>query len=550
MNPGASTASATQRARPARRARSAGRARHESNQALAAELAHRDVELKRLRSLNNRIIAGIHHPLTVVDPELRISSCNDAFLAMFPGLADGASLTQFFNPDGLSALIADVAETGTARIDEELVIDHTAGDKAGEANPTRTFRVSVLPLTGRDELPLVLLTIDEMTELRIREAQLLESSRLVAVGEMASSVAHELNNPLTAVLGFSQLCLRQEMNEVLRRDVEAIAGEARRAGRIVDNLLSFARRRDSEMKAFDPARAVQHVLDLRQYECKVNNIEIVTYFDEATPRTIADLHQLQQVFLNVLNNSIQALAEHRGHGTITAGVVGVGDNVRITFADDGPGIPPEILPRVFEPFFTTKPIGKGTGLGLSICSSILKAHGGTIRVNSKVGRGATFTIEIPVLDIGDEPEDIYLMEEAGEPNTMMLRVLAVDDEPAVIELLTRALVSAGHDVETASDGAEALRLLYVNDYDVVTLDLKMPGLGGAEVYQCIASIRPDLVDRILFISGDVASPEARRYIEGTGAPLLRKPFTLDDLRRRMDVFARAKMERTAVTDVH
>lgn len=528
---------------PDRRPRGAARA------SAGAEVTRLHGEIRRLRNLNNQIIASIHHPLAVVDPQLRISSASDAFLAMFPGLADGANLAEFFNPDGLTALIAEVAESGAARIDVEMAIEGTAGGTGEGADSTRTFRVSALSLTGKDEMPLVLLTIDEMTELRIREAQLLESSRLVAVGEIAASVAHELNNPLTAVLGFSQLALNQEMDDVLRRDVEAIASEARRAGRIVDNLLSFARHRGSEMKIFDPGQAVQHVLDLRQYECKMNNIEVVKYFDETTPRTIANLHQMQQVFLNVLNNSVQAITEHHGHGTITVGVVGIGDNIRITFADDGPGIPEDVRPRIFDPFFTTKPIGKGTGLGLSICRSIVEAHGGTIRVNSRPGKGTTFTIEIPVVEVEDEPEDLHLLQETIDPRSTMLRVLVVDDDPAVTDFLTRALRSSGHEVETASDGADALRLIYVNDYDAIILDVKMPGLGGPEVYRCVHSIRPDVASRILFVSGDFASPDARSFIESTGNAMLRKPFTLDDLRRRMDLFAKTRMERTAASDV-
>ncbi len=545
------TAAPPARKRPA--ARSARRGpplKIHKDPAAAVDIVRMESEVARLRRLNDRIIASIHHPLAVVDPQLRISSCNDAFLAMFPGLADGAQLTEYFNPDGLATLIADVAESGSARIDEEMAIGGTPGAIGDALDSQRTFRASAVRLTDGDEMPLVLLTIDEMTELRIREAQLLESSRLVAIGEMTSSVAHELNNPLTAVLGFSQLALRQQMEDLLRRDIEAISSEARRAGRIVDNLLTFARRRDHEMRAFDPVRAVEKVLDLRQYECKVNNIEVVKYVDESTPRTLADLYQMQQVFLNILNNSIQAIAERRGHGTITVGVVGVGDDIRITFTDDAGGIPPEILPRIFDPFFTTKPIGKGTGLGLSICRGIVESHGGSIRADSRPGRGATFTIEIPVVAVEDETPETSMLEEVVEPGTTMLHMLVVDDEPAVTELLTRALGSAGHEVVTAADGAKALELLYVNDYDAVILDLKMPGLGGPEVYRCVQSIRPELASRILFTSGDVASPEAKSFIESTGNPILRKPFTLDELRQRFDRFGLAKIERTATDDGH
>ena len=504
-------------------------------------------EVLRLRALTTNMIASIHHPLLVVDTQLRISIANDAFLEMFPGVAEGGSLVEHFNPQGLSSLVGGVAESGRSKIDVEMTIGGTVGEAVSSE---RLFLVSALRLTGPDESPLVLITIDEMTELRLRETQLLESSRLVAVGEMTASVAHELNNPLTAIIGFSQLAMLSEMDETLARDIEAIATEARRAGRIVDNLLSFARRRQNEQKAFNPTSAVLHVLDLRRYECKVNNIEVVTYFDDDTPWTVGDLHQLQQVFLNLLNNAIHAISDHRGHGVITVGVVAVGENIRFSFADDGPGIPSDVIEQIFDPFYTTKPVGKGTGLGLSICRKIVKAHNGTLAVKSREGRGATFTIEIPVLAFESDFDDISLIVETADPVLAMLKVLVVDDEPSLTDLVSRALSGSGHDVETAQDGAQALQLLYTGDYDAILLDMKMPGLGGKEVYQCLLSIRPDLADRVMFMSGDVSSPDVKTIIGTTEIPLLKKPFSLDDLRKSLNTFASAKLERMAVNSGH
>jgi two-component system NtrC family sensor kinase len=212
---------------------------------------------------------------------------------------------------------------------------------------------------------------------------------------MAAGVAHELNNPLTAILGFSQLALRQDVDDVLKRDLEAIAAEAERAGRIVDNLLSFARSHNSGNRVFDPAASIQKILDLREYECRVNNIEVVTYFDPDTPKTMADVHKMEQVVLNLLGNAVQALADGPGRGTITVGLVAIDGKVRISITDDGPGIPQDVLPRIFQPFFTTKPVGKGTGLGLSISYSLIRSQGGRIEVHSKPGQGATFSVHLP-----------------------------------------------------------------------------------------------------------------------------------------------------------
>ncbi|MBI2964874.1 MAG: response regulator [Chloroflexi bacterium] len=496
---------------------------------------------RRLRDCG-RLIQAIDVPVAVVGRDLRVVAANERMQALLPKMTTGRNVMSAFSPTGLESLLREVIDTGAAR--RNVALEMPVDSSSNPAIPALRYRASVTPVNIGDRGIELVLSVEDITADHMRDSQLMESRRLVAVGEMAAGVAHELNNPLTAVMGFSQLLLRQDLDEVTRRDIEAIASEARRAGKIVDNLLSFARRRENAMRPFDAGHAVQRVLDLRQYECKVNNIRVVTYFDSTTPRTMADTHQLDQVFLNILNNSIYALSSSRGHGTITVGVVAVGDRIRITMADDGPGIPEDILSHVFEPFFTTKPAGKGTGLGLSICKSIIEHHGGSIRVDSRSHKGATFIVEIPVVPVEEAPEDVSKMEEAAAPSYTMLRILAVDDEPSVRELLTRALHSVGHEVATAADGAEALRMIYVEDYDAIITDMKMPGLGGAELYQCVAGLKPELSQRILFLTGDVASADTKSFLEKTGKPVLTKPFTLEDLRKRLDAFARAKYERT------
>ena len=345
------------------------------------------------------------------------------------------------------------------------------------------------------------------------------------------------------MLGFSELLLRQDVDEVMRRDLEAIAAEAHRAGRVVDSLLAFARRHRAEMRSFGAAESVQRVLDLRAYECKVNNIEVVTYFDPDTPRTMADPHALEQVFLNLLNNAIQAIEAGSGRGTITVGVVAIDGKLRISFTDDGPGIPPEAMPKLFDPFFTTKPVGEGTGLGLSICYGIVHQHGGTIRAESHARRGATFVVELPLAPVLDEPEAARSTPDEEPFSHTMLRVLSVDDEAAVVELIARALTSFGHEVDVATEGADALRMIHLADYDAIILDLKMPGLSGADVFRALQGMHPELTSRVLFATGDIVTPGTREFLSATGARVLYKPFSLDDLRRHMDAFARVKEAR-------
>ena len=277
----------------------------------------------------------------------------------------------------------------------------------------------------------------------------------------------------------------------------------------------------------------------------VNNIEVVTYLDPEAPVTKADSHQMEQVFLNLLTNSIQAIAEGPGRGTVSVGLVAINDRLRISFTDDGPGIPDEVMTRLFEPFFTTKPVGKGTGLGLSICRQIIEDHDGEIRVESHPRRGTTFVIELPILAI-DESE-----HRNGDPaekrrSFTMLRILAVDDEQGVTELMSRALGGLGHTIDTTQDGAEALRMIHLADYDAIVLDVRMPGLGGPEVYRCIEGLRPDLADRVMFVTGDTVSPETREFLRSVERPVLHKPFSLEELRNHMEEFAAAKDERLAL----
>jgi two-component system NtrC family sensor kinase len=221
------------------------------------------------------------------------------------------------------------------------------------------------------------------------------------------------------------------------------------------------------------------------------------------------------------------------------GLVAIDGLIRMSFTDDGPGIPEDVIGHIFEPFYTTKPVGKGTGLGLSICREIVRDHGGEIRVESHARRGTTFVVEIPIVPIA-EPEE-KLPEAADAPQSFsMLKILAVDDEPVITDLLSRALSGLGHEVDTASDGAEALRKINLAEYDAIILDVKMPGLGGPEVLRCIEGLRPEIAKRVLFITGDTVSPSTQAFFQSEGHEALHKPFSLEELRKRLQPFAVAK----------
>lgn len=229
------------------------------------------------------------------------------------------------------------------------------------------------------------------------EARLQVAARLAAVGELAAGVAHELNNPLAVMQGYAELLTsRQDLDETMRADVERIFKEAKRAGGITANLLTFARKHEPKKELICINEVVGQSVASQAHRLGGNNVEVLTDLDPELPMTMADSYQLQQVFVNLIANVEHAVTQANGQSNLTIKTARSGEMIRVTFADDGPGIPGENLKRIFDPFFTTKEVGQGTGLGLSMCYGIVERHGGTIRAESKLGEGATFVVEIPI----------------------------------------------------------------------------------------------------------------------------------------------------------
>jgi PAS domain S-box-containing protein len=240
--------------------------------------------------------------------------------------------------------------------------------------------------------------LEDITERRRMQEQLILTDRLASIGEVSSGIAHELNNPLTAVIGFSEMLLDRAVPDDIREDLDTIYSEAKRAANVVRNLLTFARKHPLGKQPVNINGVIQKVLDIREYEQRVNNIQVDTRFSDDLPEITADGFQLQQVFLNMVINAEYFMTEaHRG-GTLTITTEKAGDVVRASLADDGPGISKEKLGHIFDPFFTTKEVGKGTGLGLSICHGIITEHGGRIYAKSEAGKGAIFIVELPIAD--------------------------------------------------------------------------------------------------------------------------------------------------------
>lgn len=260
----------------------------------------------------------------------------------------------------------------------------------------RTIQTSAVATTYQGK-PATMAVIRDVTEHRRLQEQLIQSDKLAALGTLVSGVAHEVNNPLTGAMGLLQLVLRRDLAEDLKSDLQTVQDETNRAVRVMRNLLSFAREHKPEVSLVSVNEILEATLELRAYELRSQNVTLHKQLDPDLPKIMADPHQLGQVFFNLVVNAEQAMTEAGIQGTISVRTERRSEDIYVVIADDGPGIPPEVHNKLFEPFFTTKPVGKGTGLGLSIAYGIIEEHGGVLSVESEVGKGAAFTIKLPIV---------------------------------------------------------------------------------------------------------------------------------------------------------
>jgi two-component system NtrC family sensor kinase len=406
-----------------------------------------------------------------------------------------------------------------------------------------------VPVRSKDECGELAISFNGMTEnvqqsrtqlektvetLKGTQEQLIQSEKLSAVGEFVAGVAHELNNPLAAVVGFSEILKDTDVGEKSQRYLDMIYKSALRCQKIVQSLLSFARRHQPERKPVSVNKLIEAVLEIVAYPLRTSNIEVATHFDPKLPVIMADEHQIQQVLLNIVNNARQAIEAHQPQpdGRIKISTEVCEPNVRVIVQDNGPGIPEENLRRIFDPFFTTKGVGKGTGLGLSLCYGIIKEHGGSIKPLSRPGKGATFIIELPIAyDFGEAIESLPTasMEKFNPRDGEGKKILVIDDEESILQLVHDGLGQSGYRVDTVADGETALRRLEEDHYDVVFCDWKMPGLNGRQVYERLCATNPGLCRRVIFITGDVINEQMQKFLEAEKRPCLAKPFTLAEL---------------------
>lgn len=362
-------------------------------------------------------------------------------------------------------------------------------------------------------------------DLRKTQEQLLQSEKMSAVGQLISGVAHELNNPLTAILGYAQLLESEGLEERAQDYVRKLFKQAQRTHRVVQNLLSFARQRQSQKANVDLRKVLEETLTLREYDLKTSNIVVERDWSDDTPIANADMHQMEQVFLNIINNAMDAMMDKGPGGKLIVRTYAKDKFVCIEFLDSGPGI--QDPKRIFDPFYTTKSVGKGTGLGLSICYGIVKEHGGDIVARNRPEGGATIEVRVPIAGAGavaePKPEEQPKREMAIEG-----RLLLAEDEESILEFERDLLVGAGAEVTIVKKRDEIKDRLLIEPFDAVVMNGKSNGVSAREVFQWLAEKRPGMEKHILFTFATMDA-ETREFLENNKVAFLVKPFEVGDL---------------------
>ncbi|MCB1918836.1 MAG: response regulator [Candidatus Competibacteraceae bacterium] len=363
---------------------------------------------------------------------------------------------------------------------------------------------------------------------RQREA-LHQQEKLAALGSLLAGVSHELNNPLSVVVGRSVM-LEEQVDSRTRAALAKIRAAAERCARIVRTFLAMARQQRPERSTTLVNEIISAVLDITGYTLRTSGIEVTLNLAEEAPSILADADQLHQVMSNLIINAQQALQEHPAPRRIVLSSYydRTDELIRITVADNGPGIPADIIGRVFEPYFTTKPVGAGLGAGLAVSLGIIEAHGGTLTVECPENAGTIFTIKLPAMSPESRRRDADI---EAEECRRQLSVLVIDDEEDIRETLAEILESKEYRVTLAASGRKALEWIEASPFDVILLDIRMPDRDGLSLHEEIQRRWPDQSSRVIFVTGDTLTPSLAEWAGQRGCPVIEKPFLPSEVHR-------------------
>lgn len=388
--------------------------------------------------------------------------------------------------------------------------------------------------------------IVDMTERYAAEVELArqreyvhQSEKLSALGQLLTGVAHELNNPLSVLVGQTEMLRETTSDQRSVERIEMIGRAADRCARIVRTFLAMARHEPTEMAAVDVNEVIESALEVTAYLLRTSGVDVSLQLARSIPGITGNADQLRQVFTNLIVNAQHALQERERNRRlrITSAYQSRQDRIVVKVKDSGPGIPDNIRSRIFDPLFTTKPVGGGTGMGLTLCHRIVEAHCGTIRLERASSQGTVFKLSFPrVSSHGESWQDIS--PAAGKVTG--LRVLILDDEEDVSETLADILTTDGHTVEVSCSGFAALERVKQRSFDVILCDIRMPELDGPGFYRALADARPAMLRALAFMTGDTLTPKVKAFLESTERPYMEKPIAPAALRELVDLITRFK----------
>jgi two-component system cell cycle sensor histidine kinase/response regulator CckA len=491
-------------------------------------------KLHREQEFGRQLIECFPDMIAVMDREGRftyVSERSREVLGVSPAEYLGRHIGSSTHPDDRDELLKMVQDIVSGRSDHAQIESRVRrGDGVW-----RTLRTSASPMFDEDgRITGVVASVRDVTEANLAEQQNVQKEKFAAMGQMMAGAAHELNNPLTAILGVSDLLRERATDDTSKRQIDLVLQQARRAAGIVQNLLAFSRPAMQGRMKLRLGEVLRDVLRAQRAALTAKNISVK--FDppgEVLP-VEGDRRLLSQIFSNLVINSEQAISSAHDRGEIEVSVRDLEGRVCVTIADDGPGIPPENISKIFDPFFTTKRPGGGSGLGLTICMAVVKDHGGTIEVSSEPAVGTSFRVFLPsVLDRTKIAEPVLRTAKATPAGSEILEgrtVLIVDDEESIREIVREGLSARGMKVHTVGSSEEAMTYLEANPCDVVICDYNLPGMSGEIVFERFTSDRRAAqLSRFVFMTGDLVDSENFDRLRRKRASVLQKPFHIGAL---------------------
>lgn len=378
---------------------------------------------------------------------------------------------------------------------------------------------------------------EEMIRQERLQQYLMRTEKLAALGNILAGVAHEINNPLTAILGHASLLKMHNSDTPVKISLEAIISESNRVAKLVKDLLGFARKSPVQIEPCNLRDVIEEMCSLVRYQFQVKGRLLITEL-ETVPPILIDPNQFRQILLNLISNAEHALPEDQKGAFVRIQTVLENDLVFIHIVDNGIGVPEDIQDKILEPFFTTKPVGKGTGLGLSIAKTIVETYGGSLTFKSLYKQGTTFSISFPVAQ-ADEIQKVThnLLPATQEMSNLVVgrnpKVLVIDDEELLLTAVVQYLRNHGFVIEATSNVTEALEKLQKDTFDLILTDIRLPGKDGIEFYDEVCKLLPEYQKRFVFMSGDLIRDVTRELVEKTGCSCLHKPFSFHNLKETL-----------------